>query len=360
MFRRMKANGAGQVQVEEKSTLFIKTNFQKKIECMEKVSRSATLVDKVMELQKHPTVKKNYIKENGGEKSVLIVFMGLGKKAEDNEPYVEDSGIFSQFSVVHNGMSSDPVDTIKKSSQEERAASRSGSHIAQKMWDLILTHPNSQYRNKVTSEMESIFKMENSVKTKKRDELEKTINDATAVDATPNNFPSLSWMDDYEDLKCDGQHIKPGDCVWTPVKAIIPNDPSRNLPQEYQGMAPPTGIKHNNKKTDVELLMENSNNQTQLLVDTIRGTCNKAKYIKLLRKHKDGEYVQSLSNSDISKCVKGKDVYQLAAEKEQDLDIGVFLFTPLERKEIVNDKTRDLKFHLHDLTYPRRDFLHLQ
>ena len=55
--------------------------------------------------------------------------------------------------------------------------------------------------------------MENSVKTKKQDELDKATNDTTAVDATPNNFPSISWMDDYENLKCDDQHIKPGDRV---------------------------------------------------------------------------------------------------------------------------------------------------
>ena len=58
MFRCMKANGVGQVQVGEKSKLFIKTNFQKKMGCMEKVLRSTTLVDKVMELLKHPNGKK--------------------------------------------------------------------------------------------------------------------------------------------------------------------------------------------------------------------------------------------------------------------------------------------------------------
>ena len=61
-------------------------------------------------------VKNNYIKENDGGKSVFTVYMGLCKKAKDNKPYVEDSRNYCQFSVDHNGMSPDLVNTTKKSS----------------------------------------------------------------------------------------------------------------------------------------------------------------------------------------------------------------------------------------------------
>lgn len=68
----------------------------------------------------------------GQKKSVLTVYICLGKKARNDNDYVEFKRNSSQFSTVYSTISQDLVYITKKSSKEERVTLLSSSCISQK------------------------------------------------------------------------------------------------------------------------------------------------------------------------------------------------------------------------------------